>query len=145
MTGNTDAQRVVAACKKVWDDHRSDCSGFVKAVATELGVSITGQANDIVAAIRSDAWEKLADGVAAKAAAEAGKLVIAGLLGKEQEKPSVHGHVVVVVGGRLAHDKYPRAYWGQLGSVGKQDTPLNFAWTVADRDKVSYGAKAIAV
>lgn len=144
MTGNAKAQRITAVCERVWDVHKSDCSGFAKAVATELGVTLTGQANQIVGDIRSDTWEKLADGVAAKAAADEGKLVIAGLLGSEQQNPSDHGHVVVVVSGELAHGKYPTAYWGKLGDTGKKNETLNFAWNVADRDKVSYGARAIA-
>ena len=57
--------------------------------------------------------------------------------------PDAHGHVVVVIAGPLAHGAYPTAYWGSLGGdPGRADT-LNDAWTVADRDRISYAAHDI--
>ena len=131
--------RVRDACEACFEAHKSDCSGFVRAVGSTLGVPIAGLANDIVAALRSGGeWRPLPDGVAAAASAKAGKLVVGGLPGSEQSAPSSHGHVVVVVAGPLAHDRYPSAYWGRLGGVGAKFETVNFAWTQQDRGRVSY-------
>src|SRR6516164_2166078 len=103
---------IAAVCEADWDAHKNDCSGFVKAVATDLGIVLTGMANDIVDEIASAPWTSLnSDGVAAKQKAEAGFFVVAGL------KDTPHGHVVVITPGPLAHDKYPTGYWGRLGGV----------------------------
>lgn len=136
--------RVEAACKAAFPAHRHDCSAFVRAVAQDLGVALAGDADAIVGALKSGgAWQHVRDGVAARDCARAGQLVVAGLRGDGQAAPSVHGHVVVVVDGPLAHDAYPTAYWGQLGGDGAQARTLNFAWTAADRDHVSYAAHAL--
>lgn len=129
MQGVADA--VIAACEARWDGFKGDCSGYVKAVAADLGVALSGQANDIVVALRTS-WTKLDGGAAAAAAAERGRLVIGGL------EDSPHGHVVVVVKGPLNRGKYPTAYWGQLGGVGRKATTINWSWNTADRDKVEY-------
>jgi hypothetical protein len=71
--------------------------------------------------------------------------VIAGLKGGDQEIPSVHGHVVVVVSGLLANGKYPSAYWGRLGGIGDKNKTINWAWRAGDRDHVIYAARAILV
>ncbi|HZK90768.1 MAG TPA: hypothetical protein VFC56_11520 [Stellaceae bacterium] len=133
------------ACEANFDAHSGDCSGFAKAVAGELGVTLTGLANNIVDTIRNDPqWTRLADGIVAGQQAAAGKLVIGGLKGSEQANPDPHGHVVVVVAGTpLAHGKYPFAYWGRLGSVGSKDQTVNWAWNTQDRDKVTYAAHDI--
>ena len=133
------------ACEACFDAHSGDCSGFARAVAQQLGVTLTGLANDIVDTIRGGApWTVLADGIAASQQATAGKLIIGGLKGSEQANPDPHGHVVVVVAGQpLAHGLYPFAYWGKLGGVGDKDQTVNWAWNVNDRDKVTYAAHDI--
>jgi len=130
------------ACEACFDAHSGDCSGFARAVAQQLGITLTGLANDIVDTIRAAApWTMLADGVAASQQAASGKLVIGGLKGSEQANPDPHGHVVVVVAGQpLAHGKYPFAYWGRLGGVGEKDQTVNWAWNINDRDNVTYAA-----
>jgi hypothetical protein len=135
---------IAAVCEKHFEAHKSDCSGFAKAVATELGVTLTGQANAIVDTLKSGAggWVVLADGKTAARTALT-KLVIAGLRGDAQAVSVANGHVVVVVPGALAHGKYPTAYWGQLNSVGKKNQTINWAWTKDDRDKVVYAAHDI--
>ncbi len=134
------AQDIIDACEAEWDAHQSDCSGFAKAVATRLGVTLTGMADDIVGEIRQAPWSPVTDGPTAAQAAAQGRFVVAGLNGADQQVPDpAHGHVVVVVQGPLAHGAYPTAYWGQLGGVGKKDMTLNWAWTAGDRDKVVYG------
>lgn len=140
------SDQVKDACGACFGEHENDCSGFARAVAQQLGVTLNGLANDIVDTIRSSPeWTRLADGIAAEQSAAAGKLVIGGLRGDEQANPDPHGHVVVVVAGQpLAHDEYPFAYWGRLGGGGKKDTTVNFAWREADRDNVTYAAHDIA-
>ena len=136
--------RVRDACEACFDAHKNDCSGFARAVAEQLGVTLVGLADQIVDTLRGGGeWTPLDDGVAAAASARDGKLVVAGLKGSEQAHPDAHGHVVVVVDGPLAHDKYPSAYWGRLGGVGDKDKTINWAWTADDRDKVSYAAHDI--
>jgi len=63
--------------------------------------------------------------------------------GSEQANPDPHGHVVVVVAGPLAHDAYPSAYWGRLGSRGEKNKTINWAWRAEDRDRVSYAKQDI--
>jgi hypothetical protein len=133
MAGSND---IVVACEKYWEPYKADCSGFVKAVSLELGVTLTGQANDIVDQIGRAPWVPLTNGVDAAAKSGLG-LVVAGL------KDNPHGHVVVVVPGPLAHGAYPTAYWGQLGGVGKKNATLNWAWSAADRDRVSYSWRSL--
>src|SRR5690348_16177684 len=68
------------ACEVCFDAHANDCSGFARAVASRLAVTLSGLANDIVETIQNDpAWSPLADGVAAAQAAAASKLVLGGL------------------------------------------------------------------
>jgi hypothetical protein len=136
---------VTTACIKEFPAHSGDCSGFVKAVGADVGVAITGQANDIVDTLRAGgSWVALADGPAAQAAAKAGKLVVGGLRGDEQTKPAANGHVVVVVDGPLNRNLYPTAYWGQLHGTGEQNKTINWAWTEQDRDRVTYAAHELA-
>lgn len=123
--------RVVAACEADWEAHKSDCSGFVRAVAADLGVTLHGLANTITDRIQKAPWTVLKSGKEAAQQASKG-LVIGGL------KASRHGHVVVVVPGPLAHGKYPTAYWGHLGGVGRKNTTINWAWNHKDRDRVIY-------
>jgi len=139
MPESTPTDPVKAACAKEFPAHSDDCSGFAKAVAACVGVTLTGMANDIVDTIRTTpSWRVLPDGPAAAACAKAGRLVVAGLRGDQQFQPDPHGHVVVVVDGPLAFGKYPTAWWGKLGSTGTPGGTLNYAWVPQDRDRVTY-------
>jgi hypothetical protein len=136
--------RVRGACESCFEAHKNDCSGFVRAVGAAPGVEIEGLADDIVDALRHDrAWRTLPDGVAAAASALAGNLVVAGLRGNEQFHPNVHGHVVVIVSGPLARERYPSAYWGSLGGVPAKFETINFAWTEQDRNCVAYAEQPL--
>lgn len=135
---NPNAEKIIDTCEDEWPANKSDCSGFVKDVVASLGIVLTGQANDIVDQIKGGGWTALNDGKAAKQAADGGKLVIGGLTGGEQQTPSPHGHVVVVVSGPLAKDLYPTAYWGTLGGTGERAKTVNWAWKAGDRDNVFY-------
>jgi hypothetical protein len=143
-----DAGHIVEVCEANWDAHKSDCSGFVKAVATVLQVAtfeVDDDADAIVDKLRTASdWMALGGGggPAAKSQADAGMLVIAGLKGSDQVQPDIHGHVVVVVTGPLDRE-YPTAYWGRLGGVGAKAQTVNWAWRPGDRDHVSYFAKAL--
>jgi len=137
--------RVRDAYKNGFEAHKDDCSGFVRAVAGALGIQLAGLADDIVGTIRAGRdWTAVADGVSAAQAADAGKLVLAGLKGAEQTHPDPNGHMVVIVSDALAHDKYPSAYWGKLHAIGEKDKTLNWAWTEQDRGRISYAAHTIA-
>jgi hypothetical protein len=140
----TTAEDIIAACEAEWDAHKSDCSGFAKAVAMRFGITLSGQANDIVGAIAATPWTLLKDGVAAAASAGAGRFVLAALKGADQVVPDAHGHVAVVVQGALAHGLYPTGYWGRLGGVGCKNQTLNWAWRAGDRDKLVYAAISLA-
>ena len=148
---NDDAQRIIVACEANWDAHKSDCSGFVKAVATTLEVSTFepgDNANAIIDKLQGAAdWTAITrgDGEAAKAQVDDGLFVIGGLKGSDQANPEPHGHVVVVVSGPLDpnHGKYPTAYWGRLGDVGAKAQTINWAWRAVDLDKVAYFAKSL--
>jgi hypothetical protein len=131
-----DNSAVVAACQAHWEAHKADCSGFARAVATALGVPLTGMANDIVDELQKEPWTITMDGNEAAAKAQAGYFVLGGL------KEDPHGHVVVVVGPPFAHDKYPSAYWGRLGAVGAENQTINWSWNAEDRDKVIYGYRS---
>jgi hypothetical protein len=139
------AAAIVAACEAKWPAGQSDCSLFVREVAAAVGVTITGNADEIVDSIQEADWTPLIDGVAAAEAAAAGQLAIAGLKGADQQQPSPHGHVVVVVPGPLAHGKYPSAYWGRLGGIGEKNKTINWAWRAADRDRVVYASHQIPI
>jgi hypothetical protein len=100
--------QIITICEQAWPAHQSDCSGFVKAVAAQLGVALNGLADDIVDEIQDEPWEVLDDGPAAAGkAAQAGMFVVGGLKGSDEQQPSQHGHVVVVVAGPLAHARVP--------------------------------------
>lgn len=134
----TMSERVVMLCEKHWEAHQRNCSGFVKAVAEELQVKLTGQANEIVDRIQLAPWSVLASGVQAAAQAALGRLVIGGL------KAKPHGHIVVVVPGPISHGKYPTAYWGTLGGVGRRNMTVNWSWSKNDRDRVVYCALSLS-
>lgn len=140
----TDAERIVAACEKAWDANKSDCSAFVRAVGKALNIPIMGNADDIMVWLSSSAaWESLRDGPAAAAAAEQGRLAIGGLTGPDHDPPRSHGHVVIVVSGSLNKNKYPTAYWGMLGGVGKKNSTLNWAWSEKDRNNIKYFSRSL--
>src|SRR5688572_5077732 len=128
--------RILESCKRHWPAQQGDCSGFVRAVAKDLGVTLNGLANDICKTIQAPPWGQLGKGemasITAGASASEGKFVIAGL-----SAPS-HGHVAVVVDLKTAGTARAMAYWGRLGSSGKQYAPITQSWTAADLKNVSY-------
>lgn len=92
--------------EKNWDTNKSNCSGYVKAVAADLGVILAGQANDLIDFWTAHApWVNLGhDAKKASELAANGYLVFAG----EKDRPN--GHVVLIVPGWSANG-YPMGYW----------------------------------
>ena len=133
MSGIEKSKRIVSLCEKHWEKNKKNCSGYVKDIASELGIPLTGQANAIVVQIQKGRWKVAKSGVEARIQAVNGKFVVGGL------KADKHGHVVIVVPGPLAHGKYPTAYWGSLDGVPKKSATINWSWNRTDRDKVIYG------
>lgn len=138
MSSKDKLEKIKNLCEEKWQKNEKDCSGFVKDVAAGLGIIITGQANDIVDQLSKSPWISCKDGVEARLKALEGNFVVGGL------KATGNGHVVVVVDGPLASGKYPTAYWGSLGGVGKKNTTINWSWNKTDRDKVIYAYRSIA-
>jgi hypothetical protein len=136
------AAQIIQVCKDQWPAEKSNCSRFVGAVAKQLGVTLSGDADEIYTEIQGDGWTPIPDGIAAKAAADSGLFVIAALTGGQEVPAQEHGHVCVVVSGPLdtAHEKYPTGYWGRLGGVGAEMETLNYAWNADSRDLVEYAS-----
>ena len=59
---------VVAACQAHYQAHIGDCSGFAEAVATAVGVTLTGNADAIVDVLQAGSlgWTPLDGGPAAQ-------------------------------------------------------------------------------
>jgi len=75
-----DAQTIIQACQNECAANSGDCNAFVKAVESDLSLSDFSPGDDADAIViileTSPQWTKLADGVAAKAAADTGVFVI---------------------------------------------------------------------
>lgn len=137
------AQKIIDACEANFEAHKSDCSGFVKAVATGFAVVLEGQADNIVDQIKGEDWTVLKDGVDANDKANAGWFIVAGLKSTDHVPPQSNGHVAMIVSGGLAQDKYPTGYWGQLGGVGSKNKTINWAWNKDSRDHIIYSGKQV--
>lgn len=136
-------QAMIDRCEAAFEANKNDCSAFVRAVASASGVTLTGQADNIVDQITGSGWVALTGGVQAAAMADAGMLVIAGLKAADHTPPRSNGHVAIVVSGALAHGKYPTGYWGSSGGSSAKNQTLNYSWNSSDRDNVHYAARSI--
>ena len=153
-TATPEAQKVIGACTDAWnDDTKADCNKYVKAVAAALGHSDFGDgedANSIAADLAdptwrtNNGWTAVADGAAAKTAADSGLFVVGAIAGANYVPAQAHDHVVVVVSSADLHKgKYPYAYWGKLDSVGEQNQPVTHAYNAASVDKVVYASRSV--
>jgi hypothetical protein len=148
---------VIEACEKHWPSQRHNCSGFVRAVASELFVLLpgsTGQADwmtwfikewtvgdDTMSAIRPGP----SAGLEAANLASRGFLVVAGATSDEinsarqipPETRTEHGHVVVIIPGFSA-SAWPIGYWGTLGSTGHKNASLSKCFRTPLKDKLHY-------
>jgi hypothetical protein len=142
---NENAQKIADACNDKFEANKGDCNIFAIAVASEFNILLTGLADNIVDEIQTGDWIKLNDGIEAKTKADEGLFVIGGLKAADTIPRAAHGHVVVVLSGPLAKDKYPTAMWGSLAGIlpspGKNT--INYSWNKASRDRVIYAARQI--
>ena len=134
---------IAKACEKHWNAHKDNCSGFVKAVAAEIGIFLPDkQANEIIDYISPWAmasWWKIGSPKDAGLLAEEGYFVLACLESKQITLPSGNGHVAVVTSGyRAGKGNSPRGYWGAHKSVGKKNATMNYSFSTADIHKVTY-------
>jgi len=139
---------IVNACTDCWDGtfisgvaNKNNCSGLVKAVAQKLGISLpNGQADAIIDYLSGNpSWQKLTSGAKARTQAEAGHFVIAGLKSGSHSPPRNSGHVVIIVGGLLYRESYPKCWSGSTGSAKSQGTKsTGEVWNRTDRDNVHY-------
>jgi len=137
------ADEIIEACRAARGvaANAANCNEFVIVVASKCGVTLRGNADQIMSEITSPPWEQLHhDGIAASTAAAKGALVVGGMT--SQTLGDAHGHVLIVVKGPLAHGKYPTAYWGSQNPAIREDgglgTTLNFSFNTQDRDRVIY-------
>lgn len=140
-------QCIVDACKSAWEGsylpgtpNKDNCSGFVKAVAAQLGVPLpaTADADGIASAVAAS-WKKVDSGEEAQRLAANGAFVLVLLKGKDHHPPRHHGHVGVVVAGELYRHKYPMMWGGSIGNAQSEgDKSVGEVWNRADRDSVQY-------
>lgn len=150
-------RRVILACEKWWPvmgsnghPNYADCSSFVKAVASELGVTLVGNANAICDLIRKPPWSPLGSGDhAAQLAATAatnGMFVVGAW---KNPDPNENGHLAVIVDTNYS-SRTPgfrnraMAYWGQLGGRGQRRGKHSDSWGADKRPNVFYAARDIS-
>lgn len=132
-----------------WDEeflvgtkNKNNCSGFVKSVASKLGVPIPATANaDGITEYISKNWTKIATGKEAADQAQLGVFVVVALKGANHSPARTSGHVAVVVRGTLYKDKYPLVWGGSTGGAqSKGNKSVGEVWNRSDRDNVAYYA-----
>lgn len=146
---------VVEACENNWEQYKSDCSGFVKAVADELLILLPGSTGDADWMTKFISEWAVTDGnmiaipagegadIRAIAAAGEGHFVIGGLTKDEintarpPDKQTSNGHVVIVVPG-ISPNGWPMGYWGTLGGVGEKNASLSKAFRSPLKNKIHY-------
>lgn len=136
---------LVEACKNHYESHQANCSGFVRAVAKDLGHTLPpGNADSIMNYLPKNHWERIPDGVSAERLAAKGIFVIVGLKSKDHEKKGTrYGHVSVVAGGNLVEGKYPLVWSGSIGGPVAQSKGTKSVvniWRRADAGNVIYYA-----
>lgn len=134
---------VVDAAKKHFRAYKGNCSGFVRAVANELGSGegMSGNADSQIDALRAG-WQSITREEAISRA-ERGELVVAGLRSDEHSTTRSNGHVAVVSPGELYRGVYPRVWSGSIGGAAGRsegDRSVGQIWRVDDRDRVQYFA-----
>ncbi len=144
---------ILKACSSSFTaENKGNCSGFVKAVGSRLGIRVgttgAGQANDIYSEIAQPPWYQLGKGekAAVKAAhyAKCGFLVIAAW-----KSEAGNGHVAVVTDIRdLAKttinltDRNVAASWGVLDheELAQNNGRIRESFGQGKRDEVRYAA-----
>ena len=111
--GSDKRPKVIRLCETLWGegDYKQNCSGFVKAVAAELQIQLSGRANEIYEQIQKAPWTSWGEGnhgaVVAGTTVSEGKFVV----WASQDFPS--GHVAIVVD-YSNKSRRAKAYWGRL-------------------------------
>ncbi|MBL7894821.1 MAG: hypothetical protein JNK50_05985 [Bacteroidia bacterium] len=137
------AKEIIEECEKKYKTHKAFCNEFVIEVAKKFGVTLSGDADEIVKGLKKDGWTLIKDGKTAKEKADNGWFVVAGLRSDKHDPPRKSGHVAIVVKGELAHDKYPTGWWGSEDNVKGDGLTLNYSWNKKDRDNIVYAGKEI--
>ena len=128
--------------------NKSDCSGFVASVASELGITINGSASEIFDAIQRKPWWVIGMGEASASttaiAATNGYLVVAA-----RKATSGSGHVAVIVDTNQNHkvrafQGRATAYWGTLGSVGQKYQMHTSSFGAGKRPHIVYAAHEVS-
>lgn len=140
---------IIDKCRLSWNEefikgmkNKDNCSGFVKAVSTKIGIPLPATANaDGIDEALQKGWTKLTSGVEAAEKAASGFLVVAALKSSAHSPAQAHGHVAIVISGPLYKGKYPRCWSGSLGGAKSQgEKSIGEIWNRTDRDKVNYYA-----
>lgn len=144
MAGGNDSN-IIEACKKNYEAHQANCSGFARAVAKDLGHTLPpGNADSIMDYLPQKNWERIPDGVSAEKLAAKGIFVIVGLKSKDHAKKGTrYGHVSVVTGGNLVEGKYPLVWSGSIGGPvarSKGTKSVVGIWRRVDASNVQYYA-----
>jgi hypothetical protein len=147
-TLNPNAQRIVDACADLWPNQHDACNRFSIEVASRVGVTLTGIADQIVDQIRGPGWTRLTDGPAARDTATQGKLVVAGLKSGDFTHPRAEGHVAIVVPGPMNPLGWaPAGYWGStdpdVAEKGGSGSPISLCFRLEDKDKIVYASHNI--
>jgi len=144
---------IVDACRAVWEQsftagvlNKNNCSGFVKAVAAELGIHLPNTQADGIADYLDRNWTKLASPAEALTRAGQGYLVLACLKAGEHQPVKSNGHIVVIVQGPVYRNKYPRCWGGSIGGAQSAGTrSVGEVWNNRDRDQIRYYAWNTAI
>jgi len=148
MSKYTDLLSTEFANKPNGVPNATNCSGFLKAVASKIGTFLPDVRADDIIDYMSRHWTPVSISTACSYAQLPGRFVVAGLKYNEltvQNDPSRSGHVAILVAGPLYHGKYPRVWCGgsppsakSPGGQSKGNRSVGEVWLRADRDKVHY-------
>lgn len=134
------AMEIFDSCDENWEYHKNNCSGFVKAVAAEFEIILSGNADRIIDQLKTDSnsWDITLDPAEAQELANFDQFVVAGLKADEHSTVRKEGHVAIIVTSS-EFDGYPKGYWGSTSpGVAKKNTSIRYSWRSPDRDSVQY-------
>lgn len=134
--------KLLQTCQQAYKSYEANCSGFLKEVCLELGVTVDQGNADAIADFLDSNWTKLKDHADAKKVVDDHKFVVAVLKSSDSNKvpkPS-NGHVAIVIPGELYRKIYPKVYCGGMSPLGrsKGDKSVGEIWAKVDRDSVKY-------
>jgi hypothetical protein len=147
---NPNAMKIQQICVDTWSQtgpsgpFKSACNFYLIEVADNLGISLSGTADQIIDQIRnSGSWSKLDNGPAARDAAAQGKFVIAGVKSDAYSPPRTEGHVAIVTAGSMNPGGWaPAGYWGStdpnIAALGGAGAPISKCFTAAMKDQIIY-------